>query len=100
MQHWNKNAIAMRDTGKQYFLKHQHHYSYTTTHSKRGALIGTWVRMDTNTSLPTQLQEAIDEKVIELKTIGYPLKQIKRTLKHMHNKTGDEFWSRVMEETH
>ena len=77
--HWNKNYEHMCKTGRQYFYKHQHFWSYTTNHCKRGTLIGTWTRMKNNTTNNATLSAAIKEKVQELKTLGYPRKYIDNT---------------------
>ena len=45
IQHWNKNHDHIKSHGTQKHYKHQHYDSYTTAHTKRGALIGTWTRM-------------------------------------------------------
>ena len=79
-------------SGSQYFYKHQHFHSYTTNHSKRGALIGTWTRMQDNTMDDSHLQTCIQEKMLELSTLSYPHKYVQHTLQYMHKKTGNHAW--------
>ena len=91
--HWNKNHEHILSMKSQYFHKHQHFHSYTTNHSKRGALIGTWTRMKDNTMDDYDLQTCIREKILELNTLSYPYKYVQHTLKYMHKKTGNDAWS-------
>ena len=92
IHHWNKNHKHMICSGSQYFYKHKHFHSYTTNHSKRGALIGTWTRMQDNTMDDSHLQTCIQEKMLELSTLSYPHKYVQHTLQYMHKKTGNRAW--------
>ena len=92
LQHWNKNHEYIVATGQQYYLKQQHYHSYTTDHCKRGALIGTWTRMRDNCNTNVCLHTAIQQKRLELHTLGYPRKYVNKTLKYMHGKTKDTTW--------
>ena len=94
--HWNKNHRHIMSMGAQYFYKHQHFHSYTTKHSKRGALIGTWTRMQDNTMDGYDLQTCIQEKILELDALSYPRKYVQHTLKYMLKKTNDDVWSIVL----
>ena len=88
IKHWNKNEDAILRTGKQRYLKHQHHYSYNSPQAKKGALIGTWTRIDNSTMENVDLLEAVQTKIKELKTLKFPLKKVIGTLTHMHKKNG------------
>ena len=93
IKHWNKNLKSLNECGKQYYYKHQHFNSYTVDHNKRGAMIGTWTRMQDNSNDDTLLLEAIQEKVMELHHLQYPKKYIAKTLKYMNKKTKREVWA-------
>ena len=90
--HWNKNYAHMMGGDGQYFYKHQHFDSYTTNHSKRGALIGTWTRMQDNSNSDEGLEQSVREKTFELQSLGYPDRYITNTLKYMFNKTHKDVW--------
>ena len=60
--------------------------------TKLGAIIGTWVRMDTNTTRECDLIHAVEERILELSFLGYKPKHIMRSFMHMHNKTGNQIW--------
>ena len=90
--HWNKNHSCMASQGSQYYYKHQHFHSYTTNHSKRGALIGTWTRMQDNTMNNSDLNKCVREKLVELNSLSYPFGYIHDTLVYMHKKTGNDAW--------
>ena len=92
IKHWNKNESYITDIGKQYYYKQQHFHSYTTNHSKRGALIGTWTRMLNNTNDHERLHHSIVEKIQELQTLQYPLKYVNNILKYMTKKTKLDVW--------
>jgi hypothetical protein len=92
IQHWNKNQESIETTGKQKYLKHQHFGSYTPTQTKKGALIGTWTRMEYNTNQDILLEHSIRGKMEELKLLHYPLKHVLRTLANMHTKLGRDVW--------
>ena len=96
MKHWNKNAKSIYHDGKQYYYKHQHFRSYSTNHNKRGALIGTWTRMQNNTNDDGSLQEAVAEKLMELTQLEYPQRYLSKTLRYMHTKTRSNVWLRCM----
>ena len=84
-----KSEETISRTGRQRYPKHQHHYSYNGSQAKKGALIGTWTRIDNSTMEEKDLFEAVWTKIMELKTLKFPLKKVMGTLTHMHRKTGD-----------
>ena len=92
VQHWNKNHTHIMETGRQHYFKQQHFHSYTTDHCKRGALIGTWTRMNENTNTKDGLRLAINQKSLELDILQYPHRYVKKTLRYMHDKTQNEVW--------
>ena len=73
-KHWNKN----RGLDKQLFYKGKSWHSSDSLHTKRGALIGTYIRMDRNTSDLELYKQAKTEKRLELLTLGYPINFIKK----------------------
>ena len=90
--HWNKNHVHLQSNGAHYYLKHQHMHSYTTDHSKRGALIGTWTRVQDSSNNSSLMATAISQKCEELKTLGYTSKYVQNTLRYMHKKTKCDDW--------
>ena len=94
MKHWNKNESFITIYGKQYYYKQQHFHSYTTSHSKRGALIGTWTRMQDNSNDDDKLHTSIVEKVKELNLLQYTDRYVNNTLKYMAKKTKSDVWLR------
>ena len=51
--------------------------SIDSTHTKRGAIIGTYHRIDRNTSTLTLYDQAKKEKKMELLSLGYPINFIR-----------------------
>ena len=90
--HWNKNHIHMQSNAQQYYYKGQHMQSYTTDQSRRGALIGTWTRVQDNSNNSTLMSTAILQKCDELRTLSYTTRYIKNTLRYMHKKTKSNHW--------
>ena len=94
MKHWNKNECSINTHGKQYYFKQQHFHSYTSNHSKRGALIGTWTRMQDNSNDDDNLHMSIMEKMKELRLLEYTDRYVNRTLRYMAKKTKSNVWLR------
>ena len=90
--HWNKNHAHLQSHGTQYYFKHQHMHSYTTDHSKRGALIGTWTRVQDNCNDQSLMATAVMQKCDELRTLGYTAQYIQNTLRYMHKKHKSNDW--------
>ena len=68
--HWNKN----KGLQKQKYYKGKSWHSIDSINTKRGALIGTYTRIDRNTSNKTLYQEALEEKKKELENMKLLMK--------------------------
>ena len=77
-KHWNKNA----NLNKQEFYKGKHFHSAGPLHQKVGAIKGTFVRIDRNTSTLGLFYEALQEKCNELHNLKYPAKLLNNIMHH------------------
>ena len=68
-KHWNKN----KGLHKQIFYKGKNWHSTDNIKTKRGAIVGTYIRIDRNTSTKELYNQAVLEKKQELLTLGYPI---------------------------
>ena len=94
--HWNKNEEQIQAGKSQRYLKHQNYYSYTSHNTKKGALIGTWTRIQTSTMHKEDLLDAVVMKSKELHALHYPKKKILRSLAYMHKKHQGDQWDSAL----
>ena len=94
--HWNKNEEQIQAGKSQRYLKHQNYYSYTSHNTKKGALIGTWTRIQTSTMHKEDLLDAVVMKSKELYALHYPKKKILRSLAYMHKKHQGDLWDSAL----
>ena len=67
----NPNIKTINEKGKQLKPRFPHRISYTNRHTKRGNIIGTLNRLDTQNSYDTDLIDSIIDIYKELKIIRY-----------------------------
>ena len=89
MQHWNKND---GNIDKQRFYKGIHAHSYNDRGNKRGAMIGTFMRMARNSSSSELLDRSLREKWRELKFLRYTDKDILGAIQVAKNKFPEYDW--------
>ena len=89
VQHWNKNEGSDE---KQRFYKGAHANSFSDERFKTGAMIGTFTRITRNSSTGELLMISLQEKIRELKFLGYKEIQIMQVLRHMKKKFPQEEW--------
>ena len=81
-QHRNKNA----NMPHQEFYRGKHAWSFHEDKHKFGAMIGTFLRIERNSSTTELAMTSMKEKIIELKALQYTDKQIGNTIRYLANK--------------
>ena len=81
------------ESDTQEFYRGKHAWSYNEERHKMGDMIGTFTRIQRNSSTDSLALESIWEKVQELQTLKYTRKQCERALKYLSNKhTANQLW--------
>ena len=89
LQHWNKNG---GDKYGQRFYKGTRADCFKDKRHKRGAIIGTFVRMGRNSSTNELLRTSLKEKMRELTFLGYSTSFLKSMLHYMQGKMPHFTW--------